>query len=176
MILSVLKYPDARLRKKSVLLDLNQSNNDLRKLVKHMHETIAQHKGAGLSAPQVAVAVRLVVIPEHISHDHTVFINPTVVGIPEDIQGADEMETIEEGCLSFPNIFIDVTRPVGVVVNAFNLKGEQFTVRTVGTYARALRHEIEHLDGKLLIDHAKPVQRGIIKRKMKKWSKRLVKK
>lgn len=171
MVLSILKYPDARLRKKSILLDLNQSNNDLRKLVDQMHETITQHKGAGLSAPQVAVAVRLVVIPEHISHDHTVFINPTVVGIPDDIQGANEMETIEEGCLSFPDIFINVTRPLGVVVNAFNLKGKQFTVRTLGTYARALRHEIEHLDGKLLIDHAGRVQRDIIKRKMKKWAK-----
>lgn len=163
-MLSVLKYPHPALR--VIASRVTKFNDDLRKLVNHMHETITHHKGAGLAAPQVGHPICLVVIPEHISNDRTVFINPAI------IKTSEQMEEGDEGCLSFPDIFIKLRRCTDITVKAQNLQGHEFTSKASGFYARALQHEIDHLGGILLIHRAGSVQRDIIKRKMKKWKNR----
>jgi peptide deformylase len=91
-----------------------------------------------------------------------VLINPTLVSI------SDEAQTGDEGCLSFPGIFVPVKRGLRAKVRALDLEGKEFEVEGQALFARALQHESDHLAGKLLIDMVGPVKREIIKRKMRK--------
>jgi peptide deformylase len=91
-----------------------------------------------------------------------VFINPELVGISEEAQTGDE------GCLSFPGIYVPVKRGMRARVRARDLDGQVFEVEGEGLYARALQHETDHLNGRLLVDQVGPVKREIIKRKLRK--------
>ena len=91
-----------------------------------------------------------------------VFVNPEITWLDE------ETEAVEEGCLSFPGVFVTVKRSTRARCRALNLSGQPFEVEAEGLYARALQHEIDHLDGRLLIDKVGPVKREMIKRKMKR--------
>ncbi len=115
-------------------------------LVDAMFETMEEADGVGLAAPQVGVSERLFVIDVR-DGKRWVFINPEIIGTSE------ECETVEEGCLSIPGIFSDVTRAARVTVQAQNLQGKPFTVEADGLFARAIQHELDHLNGVLFIDH-----------------------
>jgi peptide deformylase len=163
--LPILRYPDARLRQKSQ--DVSSFDDDLRKLVTDMGETMFLAEGAGLAAIQVGAPLRLFLIDASVAgrpptDPPLVFINPEIVGV------SDEAQTGDEGCLSFPGIFVPVKRGMRAVVRATDLDGHVFTVEGDALYARALQHEYDHLAGRLLIDMVGPVKREIIKRKMKK--------
>jgi peptide deformylase len=164
-VLPILRYPDPRLRQKSV--DVTSFDDELRKLVTDMSETMYAAEGAGLAAIQVGSPLRLFIIDAGVAGREPtdpplVFINPEIVEL------SDESQTGDEGCLSFPGIFVPVKRGMRATVRALDVDGKPFTVEGMALYGRALQHESDHLTGRLLIDMVGPVKREIIKRKMKK--------
>ena len=162
---SILRFPDPRLREKS--LDIGEIGDDVRQLVADMAETMVAANGAGLAAIQVGVPVRLFLVDGHVTggaedSPPKVFINPEIVEI------SDESQTGDEGCLSFPDIFVPVKRGMRAKIKAQDLDGNIFEAEGDGLYARALQHETDHLNGRLLIDQVGPVKRELIKRKLRK--------
>lgn len=164
-IRSILRYPDARLREKSQ--DVSAFDDGLRHLVSDMSETMYAANGAGLAAIQVGVPLRLFIIDGPVAGGADdavpqVFINPEIVSL------SDESQTGDEGCLSFPGIYVPVKRGMRARVRALDIDGNTFEVEGDGLFARAMQHENDHLIGRLLIDQCGPVKREIIKRKLRK--------
>jgi peptide deformylase len=138
-------------------------DDDVRKLVDDLFETMRAAKGVGLAANQVGVARRVAVVD--IGEEDPpplVLINPVIV------ERSDEEETAEEGCLSIPEIFGDVTRSARVVVEALDRDGRKVRAEAHGYKARAIQHEIDHLDGILFLDHLSAVKRNLL---LSKWKK-----
>jgi peptide deformylase len=161
----ILRFPDPKLRQSST--EIRDIGDDLRQLVADMTETMAAANGAGLAAIQVGVPVRLFIVDGPVAGgDETsppkVFINPEILAL------SDEAQTGDEGCLSFPDVYVPVKRGMRARVRARDLDGQEFEVEGEGLYARALQHETDHLNGRLLIDQVGPVKREIIKRKLRK--------
>jgi peptide deformylase len=132
-----------------------------------MIETMFAANGAGLAAIQIGSDLRIFVVDGHVAGGDeaappVVFINPELTLLP------DESETSEEGCLSFPGVFVPVKRALRARCRALDLEGKPFAVEGQGLYARALQHELDHLNGRLLIDMVGPVKREMIRRKMKR--------
>jgi peptide deformylase len=162
---SILRFPDPKLRQKSE--EIGEIRDDLRQLVADMTETMVAANGAGLAAIQVGVPARLFIIDGHVTgggedSPPKVFINPEILAI------SDESQTGDEGCLSFPDVFVPVKRGMRARVRARDLDGNIFEDEGEGLYARALQHETDHLNGRLLIDQVGPVKRELIKRKLRK--------
>ena len=162
---SILRFPDPRLREKS--LDIGEIGDDVRQLVADMAETMVAANGEGLAAIQVGVPVRLFLVDGHVTggaedSPPKVFINPEIVEI------SDESQTGDEGCLSFPDIFVPVKRGMRAKVRARDLDGNVFEAEGEGLYARAVQHETDHLNGRLLIDQVGPVKRELIKRRLRR--------
>jgi peptide deformylase len=161
----ILRFPDAKLRQRSA--DVNVVDDEVRQLVADMAETMVDASGAGLAAIQIGVPMRLFIIDGAVAGGDEgappkVFINPEIVEI------SPESQTGDEGCLSFPQIFVPVKRGMKARVRAMGLDGETFEAEGEGLFARALQHETDHLNGRLLIDQVGPVKREIIKRKLRK--------
>ena len=160
-LLSILEFPDPRLRK--VATPVKEVDASIDKLVKDMIETMYNASGIGLAATQVNIHKRVLVIDvsEDKSKPH-VFINPEV-----EILDADEAG-YEEGCLSVPGFFEEVSRPAHVRINALGLDGTPFELDAEGVLAVCIQHEIDHLDGKLFVDYISPVKRQRIRSKLEK--------
>ena len=160
-LLSILEFPDPRLRK--VATPVKEVDASIDKLAKDMLETMYEAKGIGLAATQVDILKRIVVIDvsEDKSKPH-VFINHEV-----EILDADEAG-YEEGCLSVPGFFEEVSRPAHVRINALGLDGKPFELDAEGVLAVCIQHEIDHLDGKLFVDYISPVKRQRIRSKLEK--------
>lgn len=161
----ILRFPDPKLRQRSA--ELEQVDDSVRQLVADMTDTMAAANGAGLAAIQVASPVRLFIVDGEVAGGEEgappkVFINPEIVAI------SDEAQTGDEGCLSFPGIFVPVKRGMRAKVRAQDLEGNVFEMEGEGLLARALQHETDHLNGRLLIDQVGPVKRELIKRKLRK--------
>ena len=141
-------------------------DDEVRRLVDDLFETMYAAKGVGLAANQVGLARRVAVVdvgsemPEPL-----VLINPVIV------QKTAETTTAEEGCLSIPEIFGDVERATGIVFQALDREGKRYQIDTVGYQARAIQHEIDHLDGILFLDHLSAVKRGLLLAKWKRSRK-----
>ncbi len=162
MILDVVYYPDPRLEKVSE--PIAGITPEVKKMVKNMFETMYFTNGVGLSAPQVGINKRLLVIDCSGGTDvnqQVALINPVVQEVKGEQRG-------QEGCLSFPGLFAQVTRPNYVRVKGLNLQGEEIELVGEGLLARALLHEIDHLDGILFIHRMKKGDREAIIRKAKK--------
>lgn len=137
-----------------------------RRLIRDMFDTMYDAEGIGLAAPQVGVSERVMVVDvsdEDGRHHVHALVNPVIV------ESASETDTAAEGCLSIPGIEEQVTRPVRVVVEGLSPSAEPLRVEAEGILARALQHEIDHLDGILFIDRLSPLKRGIL---MRKWRKK----
>jgi len=161
----ILRYPDPRLREKS--REVTQFDDGLRQLVADMTDTMYAANGAGLAAIQVGEPLRLFIVDGHVCGDAEdspprVFANPELMSI------SDECQTGDEGCLSFPNIYVPVKRGQRARVRALDVDGKPFEIEGEALFARALQHENDHLVGRLLIDQVGPVKREIIKRKLRK--------
>lgn len=131
-----------------------------RAFVDQLFETMDANKGVGLAANQVGSALRIAVID---ADDHRIaLINPRIVATG----GPREAE--EEGCLSIPEIFAEVTRPTQVTLEALDRDGSPYTLEAGGLLARAIQHEIDHLDGVLFLDHLGPMKRQFMLRKYKR--------
>ena len=161
-ILDIVYYGDPRLEQLSEPVE--EVTLELRRFVKDMFETMYFTNGVGLSAPQVGVNQRILVIDCSGGSDRDqqiAMINPVITIATGEQKGA-------EGCLSFPGLFAEVTRPNIVKVKGLNLDGKEVEVEGEGLLARALHHEIDHLDGVLFIQRMKKADRESIVKKMKK--------
>lgn len=162
-LLQILHFPDPRLRKKAS--PISQVSEQIRQLADDMLETMYDAPGVGLAAIQVNVQKRLIVIDT--SEDKSnplVFINPEII----DQQGQREHE---EGCLSVPEAYEVVTRSDTVTVKALNRDGEEFQLEADELLATCIQHEIDHLNGKLFVDHISNLKRQRIKKRLEKQQK-----
>ena len=136
----------------------------VRALVPRMFEAMYKAPGIGLAAPQVGVALRVVVLdlmPDNQPAPLTL-INPHVVAV------SDEWATREEGCLSLPNQYADVSRPARVTVRYHGVDGAQHQIEADGLLAACLQHELDHLDGVLFVDHLSALKRNMLLRRLAK--------
>ena len=162
---AIVKYPDPVLAKKGEPVTVFDAA--LKKLVGEMFESMYAAQGIGLAAPQIGLSQRLTVIDTSFHKepkDKLVLINPEIVE-------TDGKQFEEEGCLSLPEIREKVQRAAHVKVKAQNEKGEWFEVEGTELLARALQHEIDHLDGVLFIDRISRLKRELVLRKIKKLQK-----
>lgn len=143
MILDITKLGEPILREKAQ--PVAEVNDEIRQLCEDMFETMIEAEGVGLAGPQVGKNLRLFVL---IADDEVrrVFINPQI------IKTSEEVGEYDEGCLSIPQVYETITRPVAVTVQALNEKGKPFTLEADGFLARIIQHEYDHLDGILYID------------------------
>lgn len=140
---------------------------ELRELVDGMFETMYANKGVGLAAPQVNVSQRVTVIDTSNGEDPTaklVFINPEITRL-------EGTQVGEEGCLSIPGFREDVKRAMKATIRARNVKGEEFEITGEELLARAMQHEIDHLNGILFLQHLSALKRDLIRRKIRKLQK-----
>ena len=163
----ILLHPDPRLKK--VAEPVPEVTPELRRMADDMLETMYDAPGIGLAAPQIGVSRRLLVMDCSckVGGDW----RPMVLVNPEIVWASDELRTFEEGCLSIPEHYAEVERPAEVEVSWTDPDGSERQERFEEIWAICVQHEIDHLDGKLFIDHLKPLKRQIITRKMKKFKK-----
>lgn len=128
-------------------------DEEVRRLVEDLYETMDAARGVGLAANQVGVARRVAVVDA--DGDRFVMIDPTIIE-------TEGHTTAEEGCLSIPDIYGDVTRPERVVIEALDLDGNRYRKEATGLKARAIQHEIDHLDGILFLDHLSLIRRQML--------------
>ena len=150
-ILKIVKYGDIVLRQKSK--EITKISKKIQVLAENMIDTMYKNNGVGLAAPQVGVNVRMFVID--VSENNEPY-NPIVFINPKIIQKSGACHS-QEGCLSFPNAFVDVRRYANVKVKALNLQGKPFVIEAKdgSLLAKAIQHENDHLDGILFIDHSR---------------------
>ena len=160
----ILIHPDPRLKK--VCEPVPDLSDDLRRLADDMLETMYDAPGIGLAAPQVGVTRRLIVLD--CVKDEGEEPRPLVMFNPEVVASSDETNTYEEGCLSIPDQYADVTRPKIVDVRWIDRDGNQQAETFDGLWATCVQHEIDHLNGKLFIDYLGAMRRQMITRRMQK--------
>jgi peptide deformylase len=160
---TILHYPDPRLRRKA--LPVEKVDDAVRRLVDDMAETMYAAPGIGLAAVQVNEPKRVIVIDISESHNQLqVFINPEVMV-------RDGVQTYEEGCLSVPGIYEEVTRAGRVRVRALDRDGKPFELEAEGMLATCLQHEIDHLEGKVFVDYLSRLKQSRIRKKLEKQQK-----
>ena len=163
-ILKILEFPDPRLR--TIAKPVAEVDERIRTLVDDMFETMYDAPGIGLAATQVNVHERVIVID--ISEDKSeplVFINPELQPLTEDL------EQMQEGCLSVPGFYETVTRPERVRVRALGRDGQPFERDLEGLLAVCIQHECDHLNGKLFVDYLSNLKRDRIRKKLEKIHK-----
>lgn len=165
----ILIHPDPRLRK--VCTPVRDVSDALRKLSQDMFETMYDAPGIGLAAPQVGVMDRLIVLD--CVKDEGATARPIAMLNPEITAFSEEKSVYEEGCLSIPDQFADVTRPAEVEVRWMDLDGVEHKEGFGGLWATCVQHEIDHLDGKLFIDYLGAMKRQLITRRMQKLKREL---
>ena len=158
-VLKVRRYGDPVLRRRATPIEL--MTPEIRALVNDMVETMYDEVGIGLAAPQVGHSVRLMVVGDEEGRGAQALVNPAITA-----QGGKV--TAEEGCLSLPGIFAQVTRAEWVTLQAQDLEGRPIAITAKGLRARVFQHEIDHIDGVLFIDRLEPMVRDRIKRRIKK--------
>ena len=161
-LLEIVTFPHPALKTKAG--EVKGINPDLEKLVRDLAETMYHAPGIGLAANQVGVLQQVAVVdvsgPEE-AKNLVVLVNPRIVA-------AEDSEALEEGCLSVPGFRAEVKRAARLTVRAKNLKGEDIEIHAEGLFARALQHEIDHLQGKLFLDRIGRLKRSQIIREIKK--------
>ncbi|SNR78937.1 peptide deformylase [Puniceibacterium sediminis] len=165
----IILHPDPRLKK--VAAPVADLSDELRALASDMLETMYDAPGIGLAAPQIGILSRLIVLDcvknENEAQRPLVMFNPEVLAV------SDDRSVYEEGCLSIPEQFADVERPAEVRVGWIDQNGNPQEEDFAGLWATCVQHEIDHLEGKLFIDHIKPMRRQMITRKMIKMKRDL---
>ena len=160
-VLEIRKYPDEVLKKKA--LPVENIDKDLQRLIDNMIETMYAAPGIGLAAPQVGVSKRLVVIDVSTRDEK----HPLIVLINPEIIEADSFVDSEEGCLSVPDYTSTIKRAERVVVKGLDRNGKSTQIEGAGLLARALQHEIDHLNGTLIIDKMTPASRLAANKRLK---------
>ncbi len=162
-LLPILRFPDPRLKK--VAAPVLEIDEGIKRLARDMAETMYEAPGIGLAATQVDVHKRVIVIDISETRDELLtLINP-------EIDEKDGLQVCEEGCLSVPGIYDKVERAENVRVHYLDLKGEKRTIEAHGLLAVCLQHEIDHLDGKVFVEHLSQLKQTRIKAKLAKQAK-----
>ncbi len=162
-LLDILHYPDPRLRNKA--RPVEKVDDQIRKLVDDMFETMYEAPGIGLAATQANVPKRVIVIDVSDAKNRPLcLINPEILA-------RDGEEECEEGCLSVPGVFDTVTRSERVRVSALDRDGKSIELEADGLLAVCIQHEIDHLDGKLFVDYLSNLKRQRIRKKLEKESR-----
>lgn len=144
--LKIITYPAESLKEKSAKVD---NISAVQKLCSDMIDTMVQEKGIGLSAPQAGKNVRVIAIHKDADkslEDHVIMINPKI------FSESKEKEEAEEGCLSFPGVFLSVERSKKIKVRYTDVAGQEQKLKATSLFARVIQHEVDHLDGILFID------------------------
>jgi peptide deformylase len=163
----ILILPDRRLR--AVSAPVARIDKDVRKLVEDMFETMYDAPGVGLAAVQVGVAKRVITIDATRGEEEK---KPIALVNAEVVWSSEELGTVEEGCLSIPEVTEEVERPAMVKVRYLDLDGKPRELEAEGLLARVLQHEIDHTNGVLFIDHISRLKRQRIVKKFAKAAKR----
>ncbi len=165
-IRNIITVPDEMLKKISEPIEKIGINE--KKLIKDLFETMYNSKGIGLAAVQIGILKRILVIDistKDVKKEPLSFINPTIKKI------SDETSSYEEGCLSIPDTFIEIERPKICEVEYIDINGKMKNLKCDGLLSTCLQHEINHLDGKLIIDHLSKLKRDIVIKKISKSQK-----
>jgi peptide deformylase len=166
-LLPILTAPDPRLKKKSKPVE--KVDAEVRRLMDDMLETMYVAPGIGLAAPQVGEALRVIVADVAREEEEK---QPLRMANPEILWRSEELATYNEGCLSLPEHYADVTRPAEIRVRYLDHENEIREMTAEGLLATVIQHEMDHLQGVLFVDHISPLKRNIILRKLAK-TKRL---
>jgi len=161
-VLEILTYPDPRLREQCREVDL--IDDEIRALAGDMAETMYAAPGVGLAAPQVGVSKRVIVCdvaPKDQPRQLLVLLNPEVVE-------EEGLTSIEEGCLSCPEVQVPVDRAAWIKVVGLDLEGNEVSLEADELLAVVLQHEIDHLEGDLIVDHLSSLKRSLYRRRQKK--------
>ena len=165
-LLTILEFPDPRLRTRAADVDpARLADPAMQRLFDDMFETMYEAPGIGLAASQVDVHQRFMVID--VSDDKEeplVFVNPVITAR----QGE---QVYQEGCLSVPGIYADVTRADRITVEALDREGKPFSLDVDGLLAVCIQHEMDHLEGKLFVDYLSPLKREMVRKKLAKQRK-----
>jgi peptide deformylase len=164
-MLSIVTYPDEPLRRQAAPVGI--IDKQLRKLISDMTDTMYQAPGIGLAANQVGELLQVVVIDARRENDESgllTLINPRIVAVQGQV-------SFEEGCLSVPGYYAHVKRYEEITVEALDIEGKPLRIEASGLLAVVLQHELDHLNGRLFIDHLNPIARDIFKRR---WKKKLI--
>ena len=158
-------WPDPRLREPTV--EITTIDDSVRELYRDLCDSMYAENGLGMAAPQLGETRKMFIVePKLAGRPET---EPPVCFMnPEVLETSEEMQDSEEGCLSFPEIYIKVKRPMRCTVRAMGLDGATFELSGEALLARCLLHENDHLTGKLLVDFVGPLKRQMIKKKLQK--------
>lgn len=161
----IVVWPDPRLREDTTTIET--IDDDVRALYRDLIDTMFAYNGIGIAAVQIGVSRKMFLLEASLcggseSDDPVAFINPEVVW------ASDETDKSDEGCLSFPGIYVPIERPLQARVSAIGMDGEPFELEGEGLLARAIQHENDHLTGKLMVDFVGPLKRQMIKRRLKR--------
>jgi peptide deformylase len=162
-VLPIITAPDPRL--KLVAKRVDKVNPSLRRLMNDMLDTMYRSIGIGLAAPQVGVAQRIIVVDVAREGEKP---NPVRIANPEIIWRSEETTVANEGCLSVPEHYADVSRAAAIKLRYLDHENEIREIDADGLLATCLQHEIDHLDGVLFVDHLSTLKRGMILRKLTK--------
>ena len=163
-LLKILEFPDPRLR--TIAEPVDKVDDEVRQLIDDMFETMHDADGIGLAATQVNVHKRIVVID--VSDDQP---EPLVLINPEYEVLTDETDELQEGCLSVPGFYEQVVRPMRIRLSALDRNGEAYQLIAEGLLAVCIQHELDHLNGKLFVDHISRLKRDRIRSKLEKKQK-----
>lgn len=161
-LLEIIKYGNPILTK--VAEEVRDIDEDILKLAQDMVHTMHSAPGIGLAAPQVSQSRRLITVDLSVgekAQDLMVLINPEILS-----QDGEQCE--EEGCLSVPEVQEKVIRPHRVLLRGFDLDGNERRIEAEGLLARVFCHEVDHINGKLFIEHLSPLKKSLIKKKLRK--------
>jgi len=165
-VLPIVIAPDPRLKVKTTPVDV--VDDEVRKLMDDMIDSMHEAKGIGLAAPQIGDTRRVIVADvAHEDEDP----KPLRMVNPEIIDVSDDDNTYEEGCLSLPEYYADVVRPQWAKIKYLDENNEPAEILAEGLLATCLQHEIDHLDGVLFVDHISSLKRNMILRKLTKQKK-----
>ncbi|KPJ59766.1 MAG: hypothetical protein AMJ46_09730 [Latescibacteria bacterium DG_63] len=157
----VVTYGNPTLKRRAT--EIEEIDDSVRKLAAEMFETLDASQGVGLAAPQIGVSRRLIVLSIPLE-DNTrwkfVVVNPEIVT-------KKGKSALEEGCLSVPGVYEEIVRSEEVEVRGLNLEGEEITIEGKGLLARALQHEIDHLEGVLIVDRLSSAKRHVLQKKLR---------
>ncbi len=145
MILEIKNYPDPVLKRRSE--EVKEITPEIKELASDMMETMKSREGVGIAAPQVGELKRLIVV--QMEKGPEAFVNPEI------LRKSKEQETMEEGCLCLPGVFLKIKRAKEAEIEALDINGNKIRIKTGGLPARIFQHEIDHLDGILIIDHVR---------------------
>lgn len=162
-ILDILNYPDPRLH--TVAKPIKEVDANIRRLIDDMAATMYDAPGVGLAATQVNRHIQLLIIDTSETKDNLqVFINPKIIA-------KNGIREYEEGCLSVPGVYENVTRAETVTVEALDSNGKKFTTHAQGLMSVCIQHEMDHLLGKVFVEYLSPLKRSRIKNKMLKLNR-----